>query len=246
LARENDWGYTRILGELKKLGARKICRSTVVNILRRHGLDPRPRHGEETWDEFVRRHAQTIWACDFFSKHVWTTRGRVEVYVLFFIHLGSRRVFLAGVSPNPDRAWVQQQAGNFALHGAEQACKPAMLLRDNDQKFGPEFDAVLEAEGVDVHRVGPRAPNMNAVAERFVQCVKVECLDRIIVFGEGHLRYLLDEFVTHYHQCRPHQGIDNVTPAGPAPPEPAPLDPRHVVCQERLGGLLKHYARRAA
>jgi putative transposase len=245
LASENNWGYTRILGELRKLGVHKICRSTVVNILKRHGLDPRPWHGEETWDEFVRRHAQTIWACDFFSKNVWTMRGRVEVYVLFFIHLGSRRMFLAGVSPNPDRAWVQHQAQNFALHAAEQAVKPAMLLRDNDHKFGPEFDAVLKAEGVDVRRVGPLAPNLNAVAERFVQCVKVECLDRFLVFGEGHLRHLLHEFLVHYHKCRPHQGIGNVTPAEP-PPDPSPLDPREVVCQERLGGLLKHYSRRAA
>src|SRR5581483_8936074 len=87
LARENGWGYTRILGELKKLGARKICRSTVVNILKEAGLDPGPKRGEGTWDEFLKRHAETLWACDFFSKRVWTAGGFVEMFVLFFIHL---------------------------------------------------------------------------------------------------------------------------------------------------------------
>jgi putative transposase len=82
LAGENAWGYTRILGELKKLGVRAICRSTVVNILRREGLDPGPQRGEDTWDDFLRRHAATLWACDFFAKPVWTFRGLVEVYVL--------------------------------------------------------------------------------------------------------------------------------------------------------------------
>jgi putative transposase len=246
LARENHWGYTRILGELKKLGVHKICRSTVVNILRQHGLQPQPRRAEETWDEFIRRHGQTLWACDFFTKKVWTMQGLFEVYILFFLQVNTRRVYLAGQTPNPDRAWVHRQAQNFAASGAGLAVRPALLLRDNDQKFGPEFDAVLEAEGVDVRRVGPLAPNLNAYCERFVQTAQVECLDRFIVFGQAHLRHLLHEFLVHYHECRPHQGIGNVTPAGPAPPDPSPLDPREVVCEERLGGLLKHYRRRAA
>jgi len=75
LACENDWGYTRILGELKKLGVRKISRSTVVNILREAGLDPGPKRGEDTWDDFIKRHAATLWSCDFFTKRVWTMRG---------------------------------------------------------------------------------------------------------------------------------------------------------------------------
>ena len=93
---------------------RTICRSTVVNILRRHGLDPKPRRGEETWGEFIKRHGQTLWACDFFTKNVWTMKGLVEVYVLFFINVGSRRVYLAGLMLNPERPWITQQARNFA------------------------------------------------------------------------------------------------------------------------------------
>jgi putative transposase len=139
LAWENDWGYTRILGELKKLGICKICRSTVVNFLREAGLDPGPQRGEDSWDDFIKRHAATLWACDFFSKPVWTLRGLVEVYVLFFINVGTRQVYVAGLTAQPGRAWVAQQARNAALHFSGQDEKPTVLLRDNDQKFGPEF-----------------------------------------------------------------------------------------------------------
>jgi putative transposase len=247
LARENDWGYTRILGELKKLGVRKVARSTVVNILREDGLDPGPKRGEDTWHEFITRHAKTLWACDFFSKPVWTLRGLVEVYVLFFIHVGTRRVHLAGLTPHPDRAWVAQQARNFGMEFAEGGEKPAVLLRDNDQKYGPDFDAVLEAEGVRVKPVEYQAPNQNAFAERWVQTVKEECLGRFVIFGEAHLRHLLSEFLAHYHGERPHQALGNAPPCGPpAPAEGPPPAPGELVCEERLGGLLKHYTRRAA
>ena len=124
LARENGWGYTRILGELKKPGVGKLCRSTVVNILRQAGLDPGPKHGEGTWDEFVKRHARTLWATDFFSKKVWTMAGLVDVFVLFFLHPGSREVFVAGVTAHPDRQWVVRQARNFVMHSGEQADEP--------------------------------------------------------------------------------------------------------------------------
>ena len=124
LARETGWGYTRILGELKKLGVAKISRATVLNILREHGLEPGPKRGEGTWDEFLKRHAATLWACDFFSKKVWTVRGLVDVFVLFFLHVGTRRVHVAGISAQPDRAWVTQQARNVSMFFAEQPDPP--------------------------------------------------------------------------------------------------------------------------
>ena len=245
--RENDWGYTTILGELKKLGVRKICRSTVVYILRDAGLDPGPKRGEDTWDDFIKRHAATLWSCDFFTKPVWTLRGVVEIYVLFFLNVETRRVSIAGLTPHSDRAWVAQQARNTAMFFAEQDVKPAVLLRDNDGKFGPDFDAVFAAEGVTVKRITPASPNLNARAERWGQTVKRELLDRFVVFGEAHLRYLLSEFLSHYHEARPHQSWDNAPPCGPpSPAEGPPLDPAKVVCEERLGGLLKHYSRKAA
>ena len=105
LARETGWGYTR-LGELKKLGERKISRATVLNILRANGLEPGPKRGEGTWDEFLKRHASTLWACDYFSKRVWTPKGLVEMFVLFFIQVGSLRLHLAGITAQPDAVWM--------------------------------------------------------------------------------------------------------------------------------------------
>jgi putative transposase len=247
LARENAWGYTGILGELKKLGIYKISRSTVIKILKENGLEPGPRRGEGTWDEFLKRHATTLWACDFFSKKVWTTKGLVEVLVLFFIQVGSRRVHMAGMTANPDRAWMVQQARNRAMIFDQEPVKPKYLLRDRDSKFVQEFDAILASEGIEVKPIAVRAPNQNAVAERFVQSAKSECLDHFIVFGEAHLRHLLSEYLIYYHHFRPHQGLGN-RPLGCTDSALVVAD-RHlgeVACEERLGGLLRHYQRRAA
>src|SRR5205807_6200026 len=101
--------------ELKKLGVGGISRSTVRNILKEAGIDPGPKRGEGSWTDFVKRHAQTLWGCDFFTQKVATLRGMVEIFVLFFIHVGSRRVHIAGMTANPDRAWMIQQARNTAV-----------------------------------------------------------------------------------------------------------------------------------
>jgi putative transposase len=122
------------------------------------------------------------------------------------------------------------------------------LIRDGDRKFQEGFDAVFEAQGTVVHRVGPRAPNMNAYAERFVQTLRTECLDHFLILGEAHLAYLVREFVEHYHQERPHQAKGNVPLREVDEPEPRilPFPSGEVKCKTRLGGLLKHYYRAAA
>ena len=242
LAKENEWGYTRIEGELKKLGVRKmISRTSIVNILKENGFDPGPKRGTGTWEDFIRIHAKTLWACDFFSKKVWTTKGLVEYFVLFFIQVGSRRVHIAGMTPNPNARWVGQQARNVAMHFAELTDKPTYILRDYDAKFGKEFDAVFKAEDIVVKKVGPVAPNMNAIAERWVQTLRQECLDHFIAFGEDHLRHILREYETHYNEERPHQALGN-EPLKKGEAQTA----GEIVCSERLGGLLKHYHRKAA
>jgi putative transposase len=246
MARETGWGYSRILGELKKLGIRAIAKSTVKNILKEHGLDPGPKRGEGTWTDFLKRHAATLYACDFFSKKVVTLRGVVEVFILFFIHVSSRRVHIAGMSTKPTQIWTAERGrealGFLAGHDGEQP----ILLRDHDTKFEGGFDAVLREKGVRVQKVGPRAPNLNAIAERWVQTVQQECLDHFVVFGEAHLRFLLSEFVAHYHLERPHQGLGNRTLCGADPPQVVDLTSGEIECRERLGGLLRHYRRRAA
>ena len=119
------------------------------------------------------------------------------------------------------------------------------MVIDHDTKYTESFDAVLEAQDAEIVRVGPRAPNLNAYAERFVQTLRVELLDHFVVVGERHLRHLCREFVAYYHEDRPHQGIGNVPIVrGSDPPETLPF-PSKVACRERLGGLLKSYARAA-
>jgi putative transposase len=102
MARDNGWGLGRILGELKKLGIRKICKTTVRNILLEYGFDPGPKRGEGTWDDFIKIHAKTLWACDFFSNKVWTLGGLIEYFILFFIQPGTRKVHIAGITAKPD------------------------------------------------------------------------------------------------------------------------------------------------
>src|SRR5262249_3475983 len=156
-----------------------------------------------------KRHAATLWATDFFSKKVIMAKGFAELYVLFFLHVGSRRAYLAGFTAHPDAAWGQRQAPDPAIHFQDEPVKPHRLLRVDTRKYTREFDAVLEAEGVEVWKVTPVSPNLNAYAERFVQSIKQECLDHFLVFGEAHLRHLCVEYLAHYHQERPHQSLKN-------------------------------------
>ncbi len=197
-------------------------------------------------DDYLKRKDGNPLARDF-SKKVWTLGGVADVFVLFFINLGTRRVHLAGVTAHPDRNWVVQQARNVAMFFDGQAVKPRDLIRDHDSKFVKEFDALLESEAIQVVPTSIKAPKMNAAAERVVQTLRVECLDHFVVFGEDHLRYILTEFLRHYHEHRPHQGLGNVPPDGPpSARSDRPLSLDAVRCEERLGGLLKHYHRAAA
>ena len=108
MARENrTWGYHRIQGALKHLGY-SISDQTVGNILKRHGSLPAPkREKATTWKEFIRSDLDVLVATDFFTIEVWTGCGLVTYYILFFLHVGSRRVHIAGVTPHPNEAWMK-------------------------------------------------------------------------------------------------------------------------------------------
>jgi putative transposase len=241
LARENErWGYRRIQGELLKLGHR-CSHMTIRKVLRRNGLQPAPRRSQRTWREFVRQHADQILATDFFSVDtVWLTR----LYVLFLIEVGSRRVHLAGCTYSPNQAWVVQQARNLAWKlqdGKLGAAK--FLIRDRDSKFSAAFDEVFRSEGVEVIRLPFPAPRANSIAERFVGTARRECLDHLLIFGQQHLAKVLGEFLGHYNQARPHQGLDQRRPWPPAD-ETVAID-APVERRDRLGGLLHEYRRAA-
>ncbi len=242
LAKETGWGYTKILGELRKLGIRKITRQTVKNILKEHGFDRGPKRGKGTWDEFLKIHAETLWQCDFFSKKVWTLGGLVEMYVLAFIHVGSRRVWVSSPTAHPDGRWVAQQARNVCMEFAEEEHKPTDIIHDADTKFTKQFDEIFEDEGIRVKKLVPASLNMNAFIERWVQSIKQECLDHFVVLGEKHLQHIVSEYVSYYNNLRPHENRDHLPPAlKESPPEVETICLENVVCRERLGGLLKHY-----
>jgi putative transposase len=210
LARENPrWGYQRIKGELVHLGV-QVSATAIRETLRRHGLDPAPRRTPTTWRKFLRRQAAGILACDFFTVDtVWLRR----LYVLFFIELDTRRVHLAGVTTNPNGAWVAQQARNLLLVLGEQRRRVQFLLRHRDAKFCRAFDDVFRAEGAQVILTPVQAPNANAFAERWVGTVRAECLDWLLIVGRGHLKQVLRTYVEHYvrHEALPRPGGDGRT-----------------------------------
>ena len=240
LGRENPrWGYQRIRGELLKLQIR-ISATTVRTILLRHGMNPAPRRTGPTWTEFLRSQAAGIWATDFFTVE---TIGLKTLYVLFFIEISTRRVHVAGVTANPDSAWVTQQARNLAIE--ERLSGVRFLLRDRDAKFSGPFDAVLRAEGVQVIRTPIRAPRANAFAERFVRTVRQECLDHLLIYGRRHLERVLKGYVAHYVDERPHRGLGLAVPAGIRTPQvPGATRPK-VERMDVLGGLIHEYRRAA-
>ena len=245
MARENrSWGYNRIVGSLANLGY-TLSDQTVGNILKRHGIAPVPeRKKTTTWQEFIRTHMDVLVATDFFTAEVWTLGGLVTYYVLFFIHLGSRRVQVAGVTPHPNETWMVQVARNVTMEEWGFLSSGQYLIHDRDGKYCPAFQQIIDTAGVRQVPLPPQSPNLNAYAERWVRSVKEECLSRMLLFGEASLRHALTQYVAHFHHERNHQGKGNVLLFPPASQDKAHAGP--LRCRERLGGLLKYYERDAA
>lgn len=146
-----------------------------------------------------------MWSCDFLPVIDLFFR---TVYVFFIIELGSRRVVHFGITRHPTDAWVAQQLREATPYGHA----PRFLIRDNDHKFGSEFDAVANASGIEVLRTPHRAPPANAVCERFLGSVRRECLDHLLLVGDGQLHRVIKEYVGFFNEPRPHQGIDQQIP----------------------------------
>jgi transposase InsO family protein len=244
LAEENrDWGYRRIQGALSNLG-HEIARSTIAQILERHGIEPAPeRNRKTTWKEFLSRHWDLIAAADFFTVEVWTRRGLQRFLVLFFIDLSTRRVEIAGIARSANGLWMSQIAPHPT--DAEEGILTGQryLIHDRDPLFTAEFLSMIADAGVESVKLPPRSPNLNAYAERFVRSIKESCLERMIFFGEESLRAAIQNFVAHYHAERNHQGLANQLIS----PEAGHLDNAgEVQRRQRLGGLLNYYYRAAA
>ena len=243
MAEENRaWGYRRIQGAMLNLG-HMLARSTIADILRRHGIEPAPeRSRKTTWKEFLTQHWELIVAADFFTVEVWTAKGLKRFLVLFFIHLSTRKVEIAGIGSKANGLWMNQigrrvtDAGDGILNGKR------YLIHDRDSFFTAEFQRILASVGVTAVKLPPQSPNLNAYAERFVRSIKEACLDRLILFGENSLRTAVREFVAHYLRERHHQGLGNRLIL----PETSGTDNKGAIeCRERLSGMLRYYHRTA-
>jgi putative transposase len=229
------WGAKRIRDELRKLGHR-VSKHAVRKYMQQARRDLPPRQSGQTRATFLKNHASEIWACDLVQPYDMFFR---TLCVFFVVELESRRVIHCGVTRSPPDAWVAQQWRNATPF--EEG--PRFLIRDNDDKFGAHFSCATDT--IDVLKTPVRAPEANAVCERFIGSVRRECLDHVIILSERHLQRLVHEYVDYFNHVRPHQGIGRI-------PDPLHADRSDesqlhhpVIAVPVLGGLYHDYRRAA-
>jgi transposase InsO family protein len=242
LATENDgWGYMRIQGELLKLGHR-VGASTIRRVPKALKIPPAPeRRTDTTWRKFLRAQASTMLAADFF--HVDCAVSLRRLYCLFVIEVGSRYVHILGVAANPDGPWTVQQIRNLLMDLGDRAAGFRFLVHDRAGQFTASFDAVLASAGIEAVKIPPRSPRANAFAERFVLKARAEVTDRMLIFGERHLRTILAQYEGHYNGRRPHRSRQ-LRPPRPDHPV-ADLTQERIQRRPVLGGLINEYERAA-
>jgi putative transposase len=242
LATENrGWGYQRIQGELLKLGYR-VSAPTIRRVLKALKIPPAPqRRTDTTWRQFLHTQAATMLATDFFHVDCAVTLQRL--YCLFVMEVGSRYVHILGVTANPDGPWTTQQIRNLLTDLGDRAAEFRFLVRDRAGQFTAAFDAVLAGASIQVAKIPPRSPRANCYAERFVLTARTEVTDRMLIFGQRHLRMILAQYETHYNGRRPHRSRQL------CPPRPdhrvADLSQERIRRQPVLGGLINEYERAA-
>ena len=242
LATENNgWGYKRIQGELLKLGHR-VSASTIRRVLKALKIPPAPkRRTDTTWRQFLHAQAATMLAADFFHVDCAVTLQRL--YCLFVIEVGSRYVHILGVTANPDGPWTAQQIRNLLMDLGDRAADFRFLVRDRAGQFTEAFDAVLAGAGIEAVKIPPRSPRANAYAERFVLTARTEVTDRMLIFGQRHLRTILAQYEAHYNGRRPHRSRQ-LRPPRPDHPV-ADLSQERIQRRPVLGGLINEYERAA-
>lgn len=234
MASENPlWGQRRLQAELARPGLRVSAR-TVAKYMRRP-YNGRPSPG---WREFLKRHADDIWACDFFCVQTIFFR---TFYVFFVIHHASREVLHVQVTRHPTADWAAQQTVEACAWDRE---PPHYLIHDRDSRYGAAFDRRLQRLGIRQIRTPFKSPQANAIAERWVRSVRAECLDHSFIFNERHLRRVLNEYVAYFNRWRPHRAIGQVAPLASAL-EVQIQDGAKIIARPVLGGLHHVYQRAA-
>jgi transposase len=241
LAKENPrWGYLRIVGELNKLGV-TVSKTSVATVLRGHGLPPPPRRQGPTWTQFLSAQAKGIVATDFFPVDPVLLR---RFSVLFAIEVDSRVVPVLGVTTNPNGPWVTQVADTFAADLEEAGRGFPFLIGDRGTRFTRSFDEVFTSIGGHTVRTPVRSPRAHAYAERCVRTVREDCLDHLLVVSRRQLESVLNEYVRHYNQGRPHPGLQLAPPIPRSLPCP-PINKATITRRDILGAIIHEYERAA-
>jgi transposase InsO family protein len=193
------WGAPRIHGELLKLGI-DVGQTTVAKYMVKRRRPP-----SQGWKTFLRNHADAIASMDMFV--VPTISFRL-LYGLVILHHSRRELLWLGVTSRPDAEWIARQ-----LTEACGWCKaPRYLVRDRDGAYGAAFVRRVGAMGIRDRPISARSPWQNGHAERLIGSIRRECLDHVVVFGERHLRHLLNSYQRYYNEVRTHLSLQKDTP----------------------------------
>jgi putative transposase len=246
IAKTTGFGYSRIIGELRKLGIRRISRQTVRNILKEEGIVPGPDRTSDSWDQFLKRHGETLWAVDFFSVKTLTARGLRTTYLMAFLCTKTREAFVSKSTQHPNSAWVVRQTKVFLEKTKDREQKPAVLMHDRDTKFTKAWTATLEKNGIKTNPLPVASPNLKGRCERFIQTMKHELLFKFILFGNRHVDYLVQSFLGYYNVQRAHMERGNLPPLGAVPDEVEKPIRDLIVVKSYVGGLVRSFERKAA
>jgi transposase InsO family protein len=200
MSQENPlWGASRIHGELLMLGF-EVAQSTVSRYMKRGRRPP-----SQSWKTFLRNHADAIAAID---MCVVSTVTFERLFAFLVVGHGRRQLLWFDVTRHPTAEWLARQiTGAFPW-----ATAPSYVIRDNDGAYGHVFTGRLKAMGIRDRPISPGSPWQNGIAERLIGSLRRECLDHIIVFGERHLRCVLNAYAAYYNETRPHRSLGKDAP----------------------------------
>ncbi|MCA9139018.1 MAG: integrase core domain-containing protein, partial [Planctomycetales bacterium] len=243
IRKETGFGYTKILQELRRMGVH-VSRQTVKNVIVEAGLAPTPGDHPDTWHRFLKRHADTLWQCDFACKKKWTLKGLVDVYFMVFIHIGTRQIWISPCTETPTGVWTTQQGRNFQMHLQDNDLECEILMRDRDSKYTDSFDEIIKSTGGRIKLTPIRSPNLQAHVERVIQTIKHEVLNAFCIVTNEHLNSILRKTQSWYNERRGHSSRDHLPPIrNDIAAVPIKFDRNKVVCETELGGHLRSYRR---
>jgi putative transposase len=230
VAENPTWGAPRIHGELLMLGF-DVSERTISRWMQRVRRDPQP---AQRWRAFLANHKEAIAAMDFFTVPTITFG---VLYCFFVIRHDRRRILHFNITRHPTSNWIIQQLREAFPFAAV----PRFLIHDRDAKYGTEVPAAIRSLKINAVRTSFGSPWQNGVAERWVGSCRRELLDHVIAVNERHLKRLLSEYVSYYHEDRTHLGLGKGTPKH----RTRCATQGRVLSHDRLGGLHHRYDRAA-